>query len=515
MQTDVIVAGSGPTGLSLALQLMRYGIDFVSLDKREGTSLHSKAIGIQARTLEIYDQMGIADEVVGKGWRADRVRLLGGGEVRGEIDLTDIGTGMSPFPFLLILEQGIHEDILYRKLIAVGSDVLWNTELVSFEQSAEGVTAQIRRPDGTSDSISAKYLVGCDGAHSLVRHSLGLGFGGSTFERLFYVADVELDWAFKHDALHVNLGENTITAFFPMKGENRWRLVGTFPEGHEKDENDILFDEIEAQVALDTSLTFDVTAVHWHSVYKVHSRAVERFSSGRCFLAGDAAHIHTPAGAQGMNTGIQDGYNLAWKLAAVIKHGAGANILDTYNEERLPNARRLLATTDRFFDFAASEDWLTSFLRKNIFPFIADLALSFDAVKRIVFPIVSQIGINYRDSSMSGESVGFEVHAGDRMPWFTVGGESIYDRLSAAKFQLLLFNADDRPSDDLLTRAGSAASVIDTHSFALNEEAASIFGCDETFAVLLRPDNYIALITRELDPSAVIDHLRKIGLNEL
>jgi len=490
---------------------MRYGIDFVLLDKRAGTTPHSKAIGIQARTLEIYDQMGLADEVVDKGWRADRVRLLGGGEARGEIDLTDIGKGMSPFPFLLILEQGIHEDILYRKLKADGADVLWNTELVSLDQSGEGVTAQIRRPDGTLEPISGKYLVGCDGAHSLVRHSLGLGFEGSTFERLFYVADVELDWAFAHDALHVNLGENTITAFFPMKGESRWRLVGTFPEGHEKDEKDILFDEIEAQVAKDTSLAFDVTAVHWHSVYRVHSRAVEKFSSGRCFLAGDAAHIHTPAGAQGMNTGIQDGYNLAWKLAAVINDGGRANILDTYNEERLPNARRLLATTDRFFDFAASEDWLTSFLRKNVFPYVADLALSFDAVKQIVFPIVSQIGINYHDSSLSGESEGFDVRAGERMPWFNVDGESIYDRLRAPKFHLILFEAGGG-SGDFLASAGSPSSLIDTHTIELNEDAATIFGSNGPFAVLLRPDNYIALITSDLDASIVNNYMRELGL---
>ena len=223
MQTDVLIVGAGPTGLALALQLIRYGIDFVIVDKHEGTTPHSKAIGVQARTLEIYDQIGIADELVSRGWRADKVRLIGGGEIRGELDLTTIGTGMSPYPFVLILEQGIHEAILYREIKESGRDVRWLTELTAFTQDEDGIAAKIIGPDGKSEDVTAKYLVGCDGAHSLVRKTLGLKFEGSTFERLFYVADVDIDWQFSHDALHANLGDDTLTAFFPMVGDRRWR----------------------------------------------------------------------------------------------------------------------------------------------------------------------------------------------------------------------------------------------------------------------------------------------------
>src|SRR5687768_12351792 len=297
MQTDVLIVGAGPTGLSLARQLARFGVDFVIVDKHEGTTPHSKAIGVQARTLEIYDQIRIADRLIAEGWIADKVRLVGGGEARGQIDLRGIGSGMSPYPFLLVVEQGIHERIILEDLKAVGGDVQWLTEMTGFEADGNGIAARVVS-NGDTETIEAKYLVGCDGAHSPVRRALGLKFGGSTFERLFYVADVEIDWEFPHDALHVNLGEDTLTAFFPMVGDRRWRIVGTFPEGHDKDGGEILFDEIERQVAQDTSLNFDITKVNWFSVYKVHSRAVERFSSGRCFLAGDAAHIHTPAGAQ-------------------------------------------------------------------------------------------------------------------------------------------------------------------------------------------------------------------------
>jgi len=511
MQTDVLIVGAGPTGLALANQLARYGVDFLIVDKREGTTPYSRAIGVQARTLEIYDQMGIANDLIGKGWHADKVRLVGGGEIRGEIDLQNIGKGMSPFPFLLIVEQGIHEAMLYEHLKSVGRDVSWRTEMERFSQSSESVSAVIVRNGETTD-VGAKYLVGCDGAHSPVRHALGLKFEGATFERLFYVADVEIDWEFSHDALHVNLGDDTLAAFFPMVGDRRWRVVGTFPEGHEKDENEILFDEIEQQVASDTSLKFDITKVHWSSVYKVHSRAVERFSSGRCFLAGDAAHIHTPAGAQGMNTGIQDGYNLAWKLAEVIKHGSPESLLDIYNEERLPNARRLLRTTDRIFDFAASDEWFVSFVRKNIFPYVANLALSFDAVKRIVFPLVSQIGISYRESSLSETAGSFEVEAGDRMPWFLVAGRSIYDELHAPTFHLLVFSdgTSEIPplSDDLMAKWKGR---IDSHFYTLDEEVKNAFGCGHSFFVILRPDNYIGLISYDFSPNLVETYLAKFA----
>ena len=509
MQTDVLIVGAGPTGLALANQLARFGVDLVIIDHREGTTPHSKAIGVQARTLEIYDQMDIAESLVSKGWHAEKVRLVGGGEIRGEIDLRSIGKGMSPFPFLLIVEQGLHEALLYDHLKESGRDVNWLTELLEFSQDEAVVRAIIGAGEGRKE-ITAKYLVGCDGAHSLVRHSLGLKFEGATFERLFYVADVEIDWEYSHDALHVNLGDDTLTAFFPMVGDRRWRIVGTFPEGHEKDPNDILFEEIEHQVSLDTSLKFDITKVNWNSVYKVHSRAVERFSVGRCFLAGDAAHIHTPAGAQGMNTGIQDGYNLAWKLAEVMKHNAPVSLLDTYNEERLPNAKRLLNTTDRLFDFAASDEWLTSFLRKNVFPYVANFALSFEAVKRFVFPLVSQIGISYRESSLSEIVGSFSVTAGDRMPWIEIEGRSIYDDLHAPVFHLVVFSdgkVEIPPLPDELIQRWNGR--IDSHFYSLNDKAIETFGCDHTFFIILRPDNYIGLISDQLSPELIENYLSR------
>ena len=492
MKTEVLIVGAGPTGLALACQLQRYGIDFVIVDRNVGTTPHSKAIGIQARTLEIYEQIGLTDDLIRSGTIAERARMLEGGKVRGEVDLSGIGKGMSPYPFLLLVEQGKHEKLLYENIVRSGGRVEWQTELVSFSQNDAGVNATIKTADGSAEEIAAKYLVGCDGAGSNVRRGLGLEFSGNTIERLFYVADVEVDWEFSHDSLYVALAANTITAFFPMTGSDRnFRIVGTFPEGHQGEPGEIEYDEIERKIITDTELDLDITGMNWFSVYKVHSRHAERFSLGRCFLAGDSAHIHTPAGAQGMNTGIQDGYNLAWKLAAVLRYGSSGEILTSYNQERLENAVRLLRTTDRFFQLGASPNSFVSFLRTKIVPYVANGLVSVDAVQRAIFSLVSQTGIRYRASSLSKGGDGFRVKAGDRMPWFDVDGHSIYDRLHEPKFHLLIFE-DGR--GETAERESYVHPFLDVHRMPLYPHIAEIFGSTESFQVLLRPDNYIGMI---------------------
>ena len=509
-ETDVLIVGAGPTGLALAVQLIRYGVDFVIVDIKETTTPFSRAIGVQARTLEIYDQIELADDLISLGHAAEKVKFLRDGVVRGEANLSELGTGVSPFPYVLLVEQGLHEELLYQYIADHGHDVLWRHEMLSFSDDGDGVTAKIRNADGSEFSIRAKYLVGCDGAKSPVRHELGLTFEGDTVERLFYVADVELDWPYGHDALQINLGEDNLTAFFPLKGENRWRIVGTFPEGHKKDETEILFEEIDAQIEHDMSVKLDIKKVNWFSVYNVHSRAVNAFSKGRCFVAGDSAHIHTPAGAQGMNTGIQDGYNLAWKLALVLKKTAHEKLLATYNEERSRNAKNLLSTTDRFFEFAASDEWLISFVRNNIFPYVFGTALKFDVVKDQIFSIVSQIGIRYEGQSLSAEAGGFSVKAGDRMPWFPAEGKSIYESLKQPSFHLLTFGADIDASDKLPEAVRSKfQAACDTHAFDLDKAASKAFGCDEPFVVLLRPDNYIGYLSRDLSAKKLEEYLTR------
>lgn len=500
MKTDVVIVGAGPTGLALACQFVRYGVDFVIIEKNSGVTPYSKAIGVQARTLEVYEQLGIAKDAVNQGAIGAKGRFLVGGEIRGEVDFSSIGEGLSPYPFVLMLEQSKNERLLYDYLRNHGKDVLWNTELKHFHQNDTGVTVEAKHSAGAAQVIEAQYLVACDGAKSPVRHALNLQFEGSTFERMFFVADAQVDWRLSHDALHVCLAKESFVVFFPLKGDRRYRIVGVFPEEFAKEEGDVLYEEIEQRIKQEAQLDLDVHDVEWFSTYKVHTRHVDRFSVGRCFLAGDSAHVHSPAGAQGMNTGIQDSYNLAWKLALVLKGAADKKLLDTYNEERLENAKNLLQTTDRMFQLVASPEWYLSFLRMNVFPQIAKYLLNFDAVKHFIFPIVSQIGINYRHSSLSDheDDEDFKVKAGDRMPYFMVDGKSVFDLLHEPKFHWLVFS-DNRDVIDKLRRmvADKYGELVDVQGLSLSGEAADVFGHEDSFAVLLRPDNYIGRITSD------------------
>ncbi len=504
IKTDVIIVGAGPTGLSLACQFVRYGVDFVIIDKKETVTPYSKALGVHARTLEIYEQLELAESAVGQGTIAEKVRLLEGGEIRGEVELSSVGKGLSSYPYMLVLEQSKNERLLYDYLLAHDKDVLWQAEIEDFSQNGAGVTANIKFADGASESIEAKYLVGCDGAKSPVRHKLDLKFEGSTFERIFYVADAEIDWKFPHDALQVFLAEHGVVAFFPMPGADRYRIVGAFPEEFVKDEGDVLYEEIERRIREEAEIDLEISHVNWFSTYKVHTRHVERFSSGRCFLAGDAAHVHTPAGGQGMNTGIQDAYNLAWKLAFVLQDKANAKILETYNAERLENAENLLKTTDRMFNLASGNDWLFNIIRTTVFPPMAKYILSFDAIKKRFFPLISQIGINYRHHALSrhDDDAAFEIKAGDRMPYFLDGGASIYDRLREPKFHLLAFSDGERDYQSIKNEIETDYKhSVDFSVVPIYPHVAEIFGTDEPFTVLLRPDNYIGFISskEELD----------------
>lgn len=511
IETEVLIVGAGPTGLALACQLFRYGVDFVIFDCKEKITDLSKAIAVQARTLEIYEQIGLATRAVEQGAIARAANIVADGKTRASIHLSDVGKDLSPFPFALLLEQSKNERLLYNYLQSHGKEVHWQSSLETISQGDENVTATIKNASGETETIRAKYLVGCDGAKSLVRHQLNFEFEGDTIDALFYVADVEMEFSGKHDEIYVSFGEDSFVALFPLKEANYWRMVGNLPEteGERRDESAVDYEETEARVRDLLKMPLDIKRVKWFSVYRVHSRRVDKFSDGRVFLAGDAAHIHTPAGGQGMNTGIGDAYNLAWKLAFVLRGAADESLLDTYNTERLENAKNLLQTTDRAFNFAAHDDFLSSFVRTHMFPIIAEFALKFDWVKHAVFPLVSQIGINYRHSRLSlhaGDGV-FKIKAGDRMPYFLIDGKSVFDFLQKPKYHFLVLSNENSNFAELETRIKENDEWIDYQAFPLVPHVAEIFGADKSFCVLLRPDNHLAFISERIS----FDELKSYG----
>jgi 2-polyprenyl-6-methoxyphenol hydroxylase-like FAD-dependent oxidoreductase len=346
--------------------------------------------------------LGIADEVVAAGWKTPAFNMWVRGERAVHVPLESIGEGQSPYPFELMFPQGDHERVLIRALDAAGVKVDRPRALVSFTQGADGVTAHL--DDGTT--CTASYLSGCDGAHSAVRSALGIGLPGGTYDHLFFVADIDARGPLVDGELHICLDTSQFLAAFPL-AKGRARVVGTTTTAAER------WDDVAADVT--ARLKLESPQVRDFSIYHVHHRVSDRFRQGCAFLLGDAAHLHSPAGAQGMNTGIGDAVNLAWKLSATLR-GAPATLLESFEIERRGFATRLVATTDRVFQLATHEGSIAAFVRTHLVPRAAQAILGLDFTRRSAFRILGQLEISYRDSPLSEGKAG-DVHAGDRLPW--------------------------------------------------------------------------------------------------
>lgn len=518
--TQVLIVGAGPTGLMAACQLARHGVDFLLVDRKARASVHSKALGVQARTLELFEQMDLAERTVEEGAPTRYVIPRAGGRELLRLNIGDIGKGLSPFPFLLILPQSRTERLLIDFLEERGHSVHWNTELIDFEQEPEGVTARLRTAEGTK-TVRADWLVGADGASSTVRQSLGLSFEGGTYAHTFLLADVRVEGLPPPKGIRIGLEGENFVAFFPMKGAGRYRLISTVPaEVRDRDE-DLRFEEVRSVLERRSGEGVRVAACRWFSVYRLHRRRAGRFRKGRCFLAGDAAHVHSPAGAQGMNTGIQDASNLAWKLARVAQGQAGEGLLDSYEVERLPVARRLIRTTDRAFRMAISPHPLAQRFRKHVVPYLLWAALRLPPVRRFVFRAVSQIGISYAGGPLA-RGHGFRSgspRAGDRAPFAEVQAEgwtrtgSIFQLFAGTAFHLLLFPVGRAVGRKALERATAAFN----DDFALhiiperpeNQTAYASYGVKRPTLFLIRPDGHIGLRSTPPDPVELVAYLEE------
>ena len=388
MDTDVLVVGAGPTGLMLANQLGRRGLRPMIIDRHAGPSVQTRALGVQARTLEIYSHLGIVERALELGKRATGANLWAQGRPAARIPLGDIGRDLSPYPFLLILGQDDNERLLKEALRQWGIAVQWDTELVGLAQEADRVKATLKQPDGTSREITAAWVAGCDGARSAVRELSGIAFQGAPYEHVFFVADTRMTGPMVPDELNVYLWRKGFHLFFPMRGTDHWRVVGIVPPAL-RGRDDLAFEDVFPSIRKEAGTGLSFQECSWFSTYRIHHRRAERFRDRRCFLLGDAAHIHSPVGAQGMNTGLQDAYNLGWKLALVLSGGAGEAVLDSYEDERIPVARRLLATTDRAFSLAVSDNALAGFFRTRIVARIMALAMRLDRIRKLVFRTIS------------------------------------------------------------------------------------------------------------------------------
>jgi 2-polyprenyl-6-methoxyphenol hydroxylase-like FAD-dependent oxidoreductase len=489
-KTDVVIIGAGPTGLSLATQLLRYGINFIILEKNEKTTHLSKAVVIQARTLEILQETGLAEKAIKSGRITMALNMFNKGKRRAHLDLNNLGEGKSAFPYVLSLEQSKTEKLLVDHLAENGKSILWQSEFTDFTQNNYGITAKYKNADDEIVEIHADYIVGCDGAGSEIRHKADMTFKGDTIPKIFYVADVTMrSSVINKDELFIFLIDKGFILFFPMEGNGHYRIIGILPEMTEQESADLTFFDIEDSIKKNVAVPIEFDDIRWFSHYKVHSRKAQTFRNGRSFIAGDAAHIHTPAGGQGMNTGIQDAYNLAWKLAFVLKGKLHDAVLETYNTERMKNAANLLNTTDRMFDFMAGTGWFSNFIRLRVFPLIAGFLSKYPKFNKILFPLLSQIGIAYPNSALTVRSEIGKVRSGDRMPYFEISdGKNIFDVLHQPTFKILFFGN------------GHAADFkkIEIPFFTFKQIPESLFGESTDFYILVRPDNHISYIGKDV-----------------
>jgi 2-polyprenyl-6-methoxyphenol hydroxylase-like FAD-dependent oxidoreductase len=498
-ESQVLIVGAGPTGLVLALWLAKAGVPFRLIDRNARPGEASRAMVVQARTLEFYRQLGIADDVIAGGFRLDRLHLRNLSGKIATVRLGDVGKGESPYPFALSFPQDDHERLLTDHLRKAAHAVEWETELTSFTPQSDGVQAILSK-SGIQETWAGAYLCGCDGAHSTVRRGLGVNFPGGTYDQLFYVADAEAegDWA-DHD-INAYVAENTFCLAFPVRTVGMFRFIGLVP-GALRSRDDVGFNDLREDVEQVTGTR--VRRVNWFSKYRVHHRVADHFRQGRVFLAGDAGHVHSPAGGQGMNTGIGDAVNLAWKLAAVLEGRAGIGLLDSYEAERIPFARSLVRTTDRIFEAVVGRSAFARIVRTIIAPYVLPLALQFEAVRRAQFRLVSQTRISYRASPLSNGSAG-RAHAGDRLPW--VEGTDNFEPLSVLDWQVHVYGTATAGLREFAARA----------RLPLQEwpwtKAAQHAGLGKDALYLVRPDGHIGFARETPDVDGLRAYLGRFGI---
>jgi len=518
MIDPVLIVGAGPTGLMLANQLVRRGVRPLIIDRNAGPSIQTKALGVQARTLEIYAHLGIAERAIELGARGTGAHIWVAGRRAARVPFGETGQALSPYPFLLILGQDDNERLLGEVLRSRGVEVQWNAELVDLARHADHATATLRRADGSTQEVRARWIAGCDGARSAVRTLSGVAFVGAPYEHVFFVADTQVDGPMVPGELNVYLWRGGFYLFFPMRGPEHWRVVGILPPAL-RGRDDVTFDDVLPAIGGETGARLSFQTCRWFSTYRIHHRRAGRFRAGRCFLLGDAAHIHSPVGAQGMNTGLQDAYNLAWKLALVVSGRAAPDLLDSYGAEREPVADQLLQTTDRGFSFVVSDRWMAGVFRMRVLARVLAFAMRQERMRTLAFRTISQIGIRYPASPLTQTLTDLPrggVRAGDRFPWLVLPpaagapAKDLFSRLDDTRFNLIVVGHTPTPDD-----VAALDDLVAMHPVAANpgnREALARAGIPTPSFYLVRPDGYIGLagarLRRESLTTYLADNLR-------
>jgi 2-polyprenyl-6-methoxyphenol hydroxylase-like FAD-dependent oxidoreductase len=507
---DVLVVGAGPTGLTLAAQVHALGTRVRLVDRQLNRVHESRALAVQPRTLEVLRGLGLAQTLVERGNDTSQLRMHAGERVV-PVRLFDVGLEDTAYPFLLFISQAETEAVLNEHLAEQGVAVERGVELIEFEAGGEAVLCTLRHGDERTERLHVRYLVGCDGAHSSVRRGAGIPFEGAAYPQTFVLADLEVDGELERDVGHAFLGERGMLFFFPLGRPATWRMAGMRPPGGEGEQKRAEPTLAELQEIADafTGRRLRLRDPVWLTYFRLHHRHAAHYRAGRVFLAGDAAHVHSPAGAQGMNTGIQDAWNLGWKLALVAKGIADEALLDTYESERRPIGRFVLRFTDRAAKFATSRSGVVRLVRTQLAPLLVPLVLRPSSARAYFFRTLAQLRINYRNSQAVEEgepALDRGPKAGDRLPDARIARDGqaswLQEAVAAPSFHLLLCGPSDGwDADNFGAVQQRYGSLVAVHRLAreaapgvlhdLGGQAFAGLGVDTAAQYLVRPDGHI------------------------
>jgi 3-(3-hydroxy-phenyl)propionate hydroxylase len=544
--SPVLVVGAGPTGLAAAMSLARAHVPVRLIDKAPEPAPHSRAIGIQARTLELFEQHRLIEPFLELGHRAHTANLYSNGQRLARLDFDPLQTR---YPYILFLDQFVTERLLTEHLATLGVMVEREVELTEFSQTSAGIVATLQHADGHVEAIHPAYLIAADGAHSTIRHQLGMSFAGKTFEQVFLLADLQAETPWSDDEFHIFASGEGLAALFPM-GAQRYRLIADrharLPASATNAEPAAAGEAAPAPT-LDECCALAARRIHhpvkfsqltWSANFHLNSRMVEQLRAQRVFLAGDAAHVHSPAGAQGMNTGIQEAFNLGWKLARVINGEAPDRLLGSYHLERHPIERDVLRQTSFVTHLAEADHGPLKLLRERVMPALAALGPLRDAARLTV----SELAIQYRRSPLTLDRVlDGGPRAGERAPDALVhvvdgplgrapGIGCIFDLHDPALFSLFLLvepQPNEAPLDPVARRRSPHDADLDRITGAIErllpgavrvwrvadtqgEGAPSLseaYGRTRPAFYLIRPDGYIGVRGRPAsDLNALLRH---------
>jgi 2-polyprenyl-6-methoxyphenol hydroxylase-like FAD-dependent oxidoreductase len=525
--------------LTLGIELARRQIPFRLIDRKVERALSSRALGTQPRTIEVFRLMGIPESALQPAVRPRAFRFMEGRRRLAEIEFATSA---------IVMNEADTERVLQERLESYGGRVEWGTALESFRLEGDRVIASLAGPNGVK-TVGARFLVGCDGANSTVRRDAGIGFTGATYAERFLLADLELDWEMSHDEATIWFGDEAgLAAAIPIPGERRWRLIVALPVA----ESDLPVRETEGEIAaraveeLRRRAEIPLRVVGdplWASSFRIHRKLADRYRAGPVFLAGDAAHIHSPIGGQGMNTGIQDAFNLGWKLALAVNDQAAPGLLDSYGRERRPVAEVVLRGTNAAARLLAGANPVSRVLREWVLPVVTDLP----PVRRQLFAAISELNVGYPDSPLSVAAPAPTRRAlptrerglrpGQRVPDATLldgrSGESLslFDLISEG-WVLLLFPGDrdgaetsralEEVARQVRAMVGDAVRPYfvpgrippaNTEATVVIDpvgEVARVFGVGDGLVALMRPDGYLGFRGRPDQVGEVASYLARV-----